>query len=697
MLYVMATVSNRFFDDKLGAVFNITYDKKDRSSDQFSAGHRVTAGQASSEELQPVQISSLGLTLSNMINDRIGASFYSDYRVGNGKFYFQSFFGKKVGEKQTFVNGYNPFGVRLTYTSQIEDRDKLTFLNGIGGEHQLLGMQIDWSVSYSQDEEKIPRRIVLVSTNSSGMHDVGTLDSTSTIQDIFDLADHDINKTQLDYINVINEKNVENELSAKFDINLPFNISKEINGYVKFGGKARNVHREYLTYNDQSGFIYDWVDGTRIAYERLPDFGWKTMDKGYLGLASFVDENSSVRDYSLVDKQIYFVTNFDKIKTYVDATVDTYLPRVYAEVNNYKGDQDFYAGYLMAGLKLGNRIDFTPGVRYEYNKFTVTGINLHTNQAGGERENQGTEKEVTDYDIDRQWFPMAQMKFKITDFSDIRLAYSTTVSRPNPTLKSPKYWENVGNIVKGNMALKPQKNYNYDLSLSLYSDAIGLFNVSLFYKKITDQVINYQITITDPEALGLPDAYLGKSYTAPINNKWPGFVKGIELDWQTHFWYLPGFLNGLLLNLNATFMDSETRYPFFVAERIRIPDPPYVTQVGKDSSRVNTIIGMPKMIANATIGYEKGGFSGRFSVYYQGNTIQNAQANVKSLDVSTDGLLRFDIQLSQKLFVKGLTFYWNMNNLTNWPDAQSLTFYPQFLSHQENYGWTMDIGARYQF
>ena len=698
MFYGMATISNRFFNNKLGAVLNITFDRKDRSSDQFSATHRVIGGQATSEELQPVQFSGLDLALSNLIDNRIGATFYSDYRVGEGKFYVQSFFGKIGGEQKKFINDYNPLGRdRLRYISQIEDRNKLTFLNGLGGEHYLFGGKIDWSVYYSRDEEKIPRRIILTASNGSGMHDVKTLDSTSTIQDILNLADHDLDKTQLDNVNVIDEKNIENEFGYKFDINFPFALSKAISGNIKFGGKARKVHREYLTHNNQSGFIYDWVDGTKIALKRLPDFGWKRTNKGYLGLASFVDENSSVRDYSLVNGKIYYVPDFDKIKTYVDSTIDTYLPRVYVEVNNYKGDQEFYAGYLMSNLKIGSRIDFIPGVRYEYNKYTVTGINLHSAAGGGPRENQGTEKEVTGTDIGRQWFPMAELKIKATDFSDIRLAYSHTVSRPDPKMKSPKYWERDGNIVKGNMALKPQSNYNYDLSVSFYSNVIGLFDVGLFYKKITDQVLNYTVNITDPKKFGLPDAYLGKFYTAPINNKWPGFVKGLEFSWQTHFWYLPGFLDGLLLNLNMTFMDSETRYPFFYAERIRIPEPPYVKQVGKDSSRVNTIIGMPKMISNVTIGYEKGGFSGRFSVYYQGKTIQNAQANVKSLDVSTDHLLRFDAQLSQKLFIKGLTFYWNLNNLNNWPDRQTLTYYPNFLAHQENYGWTTDIGLRYQF
>ena len=696
MLYGMLTFSNRFFDDKLGAILNVTFDRKDRSSDQFSSGHRVIGSQANSEELQPVQISSLSLNLTNLVNDRIGATFYTDYRLGDGKLYFQSFFGKMEGEKQSFVNGYSPYGTYgLTYTSQIEDRNKLTFLNGIGGEHQLLGMNIDWSAFYSQESEKIPQRIVLLATHGSGLQNVNLLDTNSTIQDIFNLANHDINDTELDYINVIEEENIEKEFSAKLNLNFPFTLSKEINGYFKFGGKVRNVHREYTTSNNQSGFIFDWVDGTRIAFEKLPDFGWERVNKGYLGLASFVDENT-VRDYSLVNGQIYFVPNFDKIKSYVDATIDTYLPRVYMEKDNYNGDQEFYAGYLMAGLKFGGRIDFTPGVRFEYNKFTVTGVNLHTAAGGGDRNTQGTKIEVTDHDISKQWFPMAQLKIKTTDFSDIKLAYSTTVSRPDPRFKSPKYWESNGNVVKGNMGLIPQTNYNYDLSVSFYSNFIGLFDVSLFYKKITDQVLNRAIVITDPEKLGLPDAFLGKSFTEPINNKWTGFVKGIELDWQTHFWYLPGFLDGFLLNLNLTLMDSETRYPFFVAERIFIDEPPYVKQVGKDSSRVNTIIGMPKVIGNATLGYEKEGFSGRFSLYFQGHTIQNAQANVKSLDVSTDDLLRFDVQLSQKLFEENLILYLDINNLTNWPDAQSLTYYEQFMAHQENYGWTSEVGLRYR-
>jgi hypothetical protein len=230
----------------------------------------------------------------------------------------------------------------------------------------------------------------------------------------------------------------------------------------------------------------------------------------------------------------------------------------------------------------------------------------------------------------------------------------------------------------------------------LYSNHIGFFNVSLFYKKITDQVLNRTVVIINPEDYGLSTAYTGKTYSQPINNKWAGYVKGLELDWQTNFWYLPGFLSGFLLNVNFTVMSSETHYPFFVSKRVWVGPPVYYETIGKDSSRVNTIIGMPDMIANVTLGYEKGGFSGRVSFYFQGATIQQAQAANKSLDQNTDELLRFDVQLSYKIYKDNLILYWTTNNLTNYPDTQSLTYFPQFLANQQNYGWSSEIGLRYK-
>ena len=129
-----------------------------------------------------------------------------------------------------------------------------------------------------------------------------------------------------------------------------------------------------------------------------------------------------------------------------------------------------------------------------------------------------------------------------------------------------------------------------------------------------------------------------------------------------------------------------------------IDEPPWAISVGQHDSRVNKVIGMPDMTGNIALGYELGGFAGRISAYYQSSTITIAQASQKTLDVDKAGLLRLDMQLSQKFKkVPGLMIYLNVNNITNNPDSQYLTYRPDRLIREERYGTSGDIGVRYKF
>jgi outer membrane receptor protein involved in Fe transport len=246
---------------------------------------------------------------------------------------------------------------------------------------------------------------------------------------------------------------------------------------------------------------------------------------------------------------------------------------------------------------------------------------------------------------------MIHLKIKPLKWFDIRLAYTETVSRPNFGKMSPKYYRSSEyNIIQGDLYLKPQTNYNYDVYLSFYTNKLGLFTAGAFYKKMEDQVLDYRVTIVDPEEYNLPPAYKNKTMEQPVNNQWPGYITGVELDWQTQFSFLPKPFNGITLN------------------------------------------------ANLALGYELGGFSGRISAYYQSATITTAQASNKSIDEDKDALLRIDAQFSQKVRkVKGLTFYLNMNNLTNIPDRSILTHHRDRVSSEERYGFSGDVGVRYQF
>jgi hypothetical protein len=231
-----------------------------------------------------------------------------------------------------------------------------------------------------------------------------------------------------------------------------------------------------------------------------------------------------------------------------------------------------------------------------------------------------------------------------------------------------------------------------------------LFTAGAFYKEMENQVMDYEIKILDPKLYDLPSGYKNKSLQKPINNQWLGFIKGVELDWQTHFSYLRKPFSGIVLNANLTLMQSETRYPFYSFETVNVVDgngkpiPPYKMTIGKHDSRLSKITGMPDVVGNIVLGYEIGGFSGRVSTYYQSATLIHAQQTNITLDAAKASLLRFDLQLSQTIKkVKGLSFYLNINNLTNNPDKVVLSHSQNKIISEERYGTSGDIGCRYKF
>ena len=102
--------------------------------------------------------------------------------------------------------------------------------------------------------------------------------------------------------------------------------------------------------------------------------------------------------------------------------------------------------------------------------------------------------------------------------------------------------------------------------------------------------------------------------------------------------------------------------------------------------------GQSDFITNLSVGYEKYGFSGRFSLIFQGAT-QRGVAITGGQDENNDSFLRFDVAASQKL-TKGISVFLNVNNLY---DESDVAFFGPFVRRQEFFGWTGDLGIRYKF
>jgi outer membrane receptor protein involved in Fe transport len=104
--------------------------------------------------------------------------------------------------------------------------------------------------------------------------------------------------------------------------------------------------------------------------------------------------------------------------------------------------------------------------------------------------------------------------------------------------------------------------------------------------------------------------------------------------------------------------------------------------------------GQSDAIVNLSIGYEKGGFSGRVSMIYQGASLETIGTR-NELDGFLDGYVRWDAAVNQRISHR-FTLFFNLNNFTNRAERAFLGS-RAFATNEEYFGWTMDLGLRYKF
>ncbi len=704
-------LSDRFLDDKLGVMLSVSWDRKDRGRDNYAAGYEPVGSSANAEALLPVKLNGVTLTHTQNLNNRYGGTLFVDYKLNNGKVFLQSFASSLNSQNDYTDNNYSNTS-DINYNTKSYVSLAQNFMNGIGGEHTLLGAKIDWGINYSNTINKTPSSLAYNAVNRNGMKNTGTIDTTTTINQFLALGQNDILNTAAGFLQNTNDNAYTNELSYRMNIEVPYTIGDKIVGYLKFGGKVRDIDRSNDHSNLEGSYKKDSSDPlSAYAVQRLPNYGWTyTLSNNWLGDQAFmptqdVSALNQGQDFSMLGAKTYFYPDFSKV-SYVESEIhDKLYPTLYGNSGDYKNKEHLYAAYIMSGIDIGKLITFTPGVRYEKNNYETTAKWLQETIRYGPIGTQGNMKDTTKGSGTEFFLPMINMKIKPTKWIDIRMAYTQTLTRPSFDRMSPKFYQSpTFERTYGDPYLKPQFNTNYDLYLSLYGKKLGLFTAGAFYKKMENQVLDYTETIIDPTKWGdaphLSNSYKNKVFSYPINNPWAGYIKGLELDWQTHFSYLPKPFNGFILNSNVTFMQSQTSYPFYSWSKTKL-DPfvfPFYKTVGGMTSRNGKIVGMPDVIANVAIGYEVGGFSGRISGYYQSRTRIQAKPSVLSTDVDKAALTRIDMQLSQKIRkIPGLSFYLNINNLTNNPDRLILTYYPSRIVSDEKYGTSGDIGVRYQF
>jgi TonB-dependent receptor len=117
----------------------------------------------------------------------------------------------------------------------------------------------------------------------------------------------------------------------------------------------------------------------------------------------------------------------------------------------------------------------------------------------------------------------------------------------------------------------------------------------------------------------------------PVNTP-GGPLKGIEVNYQQAFTFLPGWLSHFGTQLNYTYVDSEITY--------------YLAQSAANTT-TNDLLGLSKNAYNATVYWENEHFSARISGAYRDKFLEALPANNPLQDVEgTDEMTTFDASVS---------------------------------------------------
>lgn len=445
------------------------------------------------------------------------------------------------------------------------------------------------------------------------------------------------------------EDALDEEFSARFDAAYDMPLS---NGSLelKFGGKVRQRDKQNLMTYD----IYDGYDGDFTLAD--------VVGRASYGLAAIdpVPGLREVRD---------FVGNYAGFERNA-------LESDFASLaESYTASEDIYAGYGQARYESGP-LRVVGGVRVEMTETETNGTRVEINE--------DTETlTVTPLTFSRDytdWMPSVNVRYEVAEDIVARFGAFRSIMRPTFGKMAPRFLieenedgDRAGEF--GNPDLDPYRAWNFDATLEYYFAPEAVIQGGVFYKKINDFIVDFN----DDQA----GTFNGIEYSEaliPLNGG-EATVFGVELSYGQALSFLPGPFDGLLVNFNYTYTDTEGSVP---------------TDANDGTTRLIPLPASAKHTFNAVLGYEKGPISLRLAGAYRSSYLDELGSTAED-----DRYIRshFQVDLSGKYRVtENVQLFAELVNLNDatYTAYQNRGDRDRLLQYEE-YSWTGKFGVKLTF
>ncbi len=709
----IGTISNRLLDDRLGVFFLGGIEKVDRNADNYQGSYSLRGEAAAGQQFAPVFLDSMQNDRHLESRNRYYADLVVDYTLPSGKLALINFFSRMKQQYTDYATTRDVVQQVCDYTLSQGNRTVDLFTTALQGQHDLGLLSLDYSLSSSYARNNDPAIHEYVFRQESAFP--SSFSSVNAQPEVV-VANTDARLSDT-YLYAIGERaSGYKETAQRYSLNVNLPLQVWSGGIVRLRGGG--MHQRTTRENDEnllstglSRPTDQWlrdiirrdlpqlsIPGTSLpggdklyapVFTNPDPSAWGSMLESRFGDLIWAASPAKMNMVgALLDAR--HDTAFDTHATWISGPVQSLA-------DDFSYSERYSAAYLMGQLDCGTEWMFLGGVRYENDDWAFTAYQMQDQNAPLTQ----TYDRVTAPGNDHKLLPMVQLKYKPAGWFDVRYAYTKTLSRPDFIALTPRvFMDNRAQVVTaGNPDLIPAEAYNHDLILSFYTDEVGLLTAGGFYKTVDHLVWNTAYYLPPVAIAGFfsvpqfPGSNANTYLITWVNNPYPAYISGIEGDWQTHLWYLPFPLNGLVLEANYTHVWSTTKYP--VLKVLSTYDParrqPKTTYV--DSARAGRLQDQPADIMNIALGYDYEGFSGRVSMLYAGSTLRSIGSRPET-DSETSKLFRVDISVKQNLPWDHLQVYLNLNNINNSSDqAAQRTISAPTLS--QFYGFAADLGIRW--
>ena len=414
---------------------------------------------------------------------------------------------------------------------------------------------------------------------------------------------------------------------------------------AKFGGGVRlrakrryDVPQTFSAFNGEQPFtLADVTRGVRKTdYDGRYPLGF-TPDLGLL--TRFIDRNRGG-----------FVQNFQ-------------ADRVTSLQAFFDDSENIYAGFGQYDVTLFKRLNVLAGARVEA---TSARYGAYANAPGTDSRSPDSYRFTERTNDYLKVFPTVQGRFDFSPGLLARFSYSTAVGRPTFGQVTASTIVNQVNrtIVTGNPALEPTTDHSFDLAVDWQPTPGGRVSVGGFDKEFKNYIFQRTLNQTID----------GVNYlTSTFQNAGDAYARGVEVDVEQKFVFLPRPFRGLGIEANYTYVDSQGN--------------------ARPGDRVKLPYTAPNLY-NASLFYEDYGLRVSLAASYTDRNLQAAGTS-RTTDRYFDEHFNLDLAASY-LHRSGLGVYFHAKNLTNAP-LRVFEGNRDRPVQREYYGETYEFGVQFKF